>query len=96
MLGSYLNQTAILEKRLEPNDYNEYDYSEPMTIPCRIEKGTKFIRKSDKETVEVNSVYYTTVKVDENDLIDSNKVLSVEVMTRLDGGTEGYKVMTWA
>lgn len=94
MLGSYLNQTAILESRLEQNEYNEWDYSEPQTIRCRAERSAKFIRMTDKESIEINNTYYTNVPVKKGDLVDGNQVLLVEVMTGLGGASEGYKVMT--
>jgi hypothetical protein len=91
LLNNYLNQSLTWSYAGTPSEYNESTYT-TSTIKGRMETGFKLIRNAQGQEVISSAVVFTRSAVQNNDLINNRRVISVESMVDLDGSINWYEV----
>lgn len=93
MLRDYLNQTCTLCRAKGTDVRGQSVYGEPLSVPCRLQKKYKLVRKTDGETVPAEHVCYLVNKVSVGDTINGCIVHTVDSWVGLDGDIIGYKAV---
>ena len=91
MVDNYFNQTLTWETVASTNKYNEPAYTST-SIKGRKETGNKLVRNAQGQEVVSSAMVFTKSAIQNNDLIDGKKVISVEDMNMLDGDVMFYEV----
>ena len=90
-LRLYANQTAQLQKQIEPDGYGNMQYEEPQTIKVRKESQMRLVRDTNGETVVSNTTVFTLVKIDPFDKIDGEIVVNSANMVDKAGNIAGWE-----
>lgn len=95
MIGSYLNQSATLYRRIGVNPYNEPQYAEPVTIKCRYEYKNRIVRNTQGEQVPSDARFFTVEPIKSGDRIvigeEDRTVITAGGQPGLSGKIEFYE-----
>lgn len=91
-LARYLNQTAQLERRGEPDAFGSTTKSLPVSIRVRREMSRKLVRNAFGDVVASDTTIYCIDAVSPQDVIDGREVISVADWVDKMGHICGYEV----
>ena len=89
-----LNQKVTYEKCTGNNDYAEYTYEAPITIPARIERKTQMVERTDGSIRRATNVIYSDREIFPGDKINGSEILTVSDYIWRDGSVQGYEATT--
>lgn len=92
MIEIAFNTSLQLKRFVKNNNDGSKVFADPVSIKCYKEiKDTKVLSNAGEEIVS-KSNYFTIEKINKNDIIDGNQVLTVEYFSML--GCEYYRSYT--
>lgn len=93
---TYFNQTAELSEFISSdNEYGQEEYTDPITIKCRIEGRRRFFRNDDDSLSVSEQSYWTTHPVKVRDRIDNQYVRFAEYIYDFDGSILYVEAYVW-
>ena len=85
-----LNQSVEVRRRGATGGYGEYAYSDPETLPARVElKQSQIMTPSGTETLSTTRVV-TAEEIGVGDLVDGREVQARENVVDFDGSVVGW------
>lgn len=93
MLEDYLNQTCTLRRTNNTNVRGQPAYSEPLSVPCRLQEKYQLVQKENGETVPASHVCYLIDEISVGDTINGCVVHAVDSWVDLIGEIIGFKAV---
>lgn len=93
MMANYLNQVAIHNKQGGTDERGQLLHENGRPIKCRKQNKTISALTATGRSVTSDTIYYTTVPVDEGDKLDGKVILAVDAWASLHGKTIGYRAV---
>jgi len=95
IIEKYLHDTAQYEAKTSARTAEgKTVYSTATTIACRKEGSSKVVSKIsglENKEVKATSVYYTLLKINEEDMLDGRLVIDAREYKGRNGTIEGYE-----